>query len=55
MSAVFKLAGFTGFHAVADICLDGAMLYHVHGTNPFACGTLRSTAGVHGFQTGRFP
>jgi hypothetical protein len=55
VSAVFKLAGFTGFHAVADIYLDGTMLYHVHGTNPFACGTLRSTAGVHGFQTGRFP
>jgi hypothetical protein len=40
VSAVFKLAGFTGFHAVADICLDGAALYPVHATKPFACGTL---------------
>ena len=40
-SAVFKLAGFTGFHAVADIWMDGAMLYQVHGTKPFARGTLR--------------
>jgi len=40
-SAVFKLAGFAGFHAVADICLHEAALYHVHGTKPFACGNLR--------------
>ena len=40
-STVFKLAGFTGFHAVADICLDGAALYQVHRTKPSACGTLR--------------
>ena len=31
-AAVFKLAGSPGFHAVADICLDGAVLYQVHGT-----------------------
>jgi len=31
-AAVFKLADFAGFHAVADICLDGAMLCQVHGT-----------------------
>jgi hypothetical protein len=31
-AAVFKLADFAGFHAVADICLDGAALYQVHGT-----------------------
>ena len=40
-AAVFKLAGFPGFHAVADICLDGAALYQAHGTKPFARGTLR--------------
>ena len=40
-AAVFKLAGSPGFHAVADICLDGAVLYQVHGTKPFARGTLR--------------
>ena len=40
-STVFKLAGFPGFYAVADICLDGAVLYQVHGTKPFARGTLR--------------
>ena len=40
-AAVFKLASFPGFHAVADICLDEAALYQVHGTKPFACGTLR--------------
>jgi len=38
--AVFKLAGFPGFHAVADIWMDRAVLYQVHGTKPFACGTL---------------
>jgi hypothetical protein len=40
-AAVFKLAGSLGFHAVADICLDGAALYQVHGTKPSARGTLR--------------
>ena len=40
-SAVFKLAGFPSFHAVADICLDRAILYQVHGTKPSACGTFR--------------
>ena len=40
-AAVFKLAGFPGFYAVADICLDEAALYQVHGTKPFARGTLR--------------
>jgi hypothetical protein len=39
-AAVFKLAGFPGFHAAADIYLDGTALYQVHGTKPFACGTL---------------
>ena len=40
-AAVFKLAGFPGFYAVADICLDEAALYQEHGTKPFARGTLR--------------
>jgi hypothetical protein len=40
-AAVFKLAGSPSFHAVADICLDGAALYQVHGTKPSARGTLR--------------
>jgi hypothetical protein len=40
-STVFKLAGSPSFHAVADICLDGAALYQVHGTKPSARGTLR--------------
>ena len=40
-AAVFKLADFAGFHAVADIWMDGAVLYQVHGTKPFARGTLR--------------
>jgi hypothetical protein len=40
-STVFKLAGSPSFHAVADICLDGAALYQVHRTKPSACGTLR--------------
>ena len=40
-STVFKLAGSPSFHAVADICLDGAALYQVHGTKPSACGTPR--------------
>ena len=40
-AAVFKLADFAGFHAVADICLDGAALYKVHATKPSACGTPR--------------
>ena len=31
-AAVFKLADFAGFHAVADIWMDGEMLYQVHGT-----------------------
>ena len=44
-----------GFHAVADIYLDGPALYPVHGTKPSACGTLRSTARGRGFQTGGFP
>jgi len=40
-STVFKLAGSPSFHAVADICLDGAALYQVHRTKPSARGTLR--------------
>jgi hypothetical protein len=40
-STVFKLAGSPSFHAVADICLDGAALYQVRATKPSACGTLR--------------
>ena len=31
-AAVFKLADFAGFYAVADIWMDGAVLYQVHGT-----------------------
>ena len=31
-AAVFKLADFAGFYAAADIWMDGAVLYQVHGT-----------------------
>ncbi len=40
-AAVFKLAGSPSFHAVADICLDGAALYQVHATKPSARGSIR--------------
>jgi hypothetical protein len=40
-AAVFKLADFAGSHAVADIWMDGALLYPVHATKPSARGTLR--------------
>jgi hypothetical protein len=33
-AAVFKLAGSFGFYAIADICLDGAVLYQVRATKP---------------------